>query len=78
MRTSQISTVPARAQSAVAELNMFIEERRRTREPASDLEVLERELRERFRDVKQGPDGFVYVVTDDPRGRVLRIRPIAP
>ncbi len=34
-----------------------------------------RDLRERFRDVKQGPDGFVYVVTDNPEGRVLRIRP---
>ncbi len=33
------------------------------------------DLRERFRDVKQGPDGFLYVVTDSPEGRVLRIRP---
>ena len=33
------------------------------------------DLRERFRDVQQGPDGFVYVVTDSPNGRVLRIRP---
>jgi glucose/arabinose dehydrogenase len=33
------------------------------------------DLRERFRDVQQGPDGFVYVVTDNPNGRVLRIRP---
>lgn len=35
------------------------------------------DLRERFRDVQQGPDGFVYVVTDSPNGRVLRIRPVA-
>jgi glucose/arabinose dehydrogenase len=35
-----------------------------------------RELNERFRDVKQGPDGFVYVVTDNVNGRVLRIRPV--
>lgn len=35
------------------------------------------ELRERFRDVKQGPDGFVYAVTDSPMGRVIRIRPVA-
>lgn len=35
-----------------------------------------RELNERFRDVKQGPDGFVYAVTDNVNGRVLRIRPV--
>jgi glucose/arabinose dehydrogenase len=28
---------------------------------------------ERVRDVKQGPDGFVYVLTDGERGRVLRL-----
>ena len=33
------------------------------------------DIGERFRDVKQGPDGFVYAVTDNPNGRVLRIRP---
>jgi glucose/arabinose dehydrogenase len=33
------------------------------------------ELRERIRDVVQGPDGFVYVVTDSPMGRVLRVVP---
>lgn len=33
------------------------------------------ELRERIRDVQQGPDGLVYVVTDNPNGRVLRVRP---
>jgi aldose sugar dehydrogenase len=31
--------------------------------------------RERIRDVKEGPDGAIYVVTDNPKGRVLRIRP---
>lgn len=35
------------------------------------------ELRERIRDVVQGPDGFVYVVTDNPSGRVLRVVPAA-
>lgn len=34
------------------------------------------DLRERFRDVKVGPDGLVYAVTDSPNGRVLRISPI--
>ncbi len=33
------------------------------------------EMKERFRAVKQGPDGFVYVLTDQPAGRVLRIKP---
>jgi aldose sugar dehydrogenase len=32
-------------------------------------------LGERIRDVRQGPDGFVYLATDSPRGRILRLRP---
>ncbi len=34
-----------------------------------------RELRERIRDVRQGPDGFVYLLTDSSQGRILRLRP---
>ena len=30
---------------------------------------------ERVRDVVQGPDGLVYLLTDHPRGRVVRIEP---
>ncbi len=33
------------------------------------------ELGERIRDVVQGPEGFVYLLTDSPRGKVLRVRP---
>ena len=33
------------------------------------------ELGERIRDVQQGPDGFLYVVTDEDDGRVLRVVP---
>jgi glucose/arabinose dehydrogenase len=33
------------------------------------------DLGERIRDVVQGPDGYVYVLTDSPRGRVLRVEP---
>lgn len=33
------------------------------------------DLRERIRDVQQGPDGFIYLVTDNRDGRVLRVRP---
>jgi glucose/arabinose dehydrogenase len=32
-------------------------------------------LDERIRDVQQGPDGLVYLVTDEDDGRVLRVRP---
>jgi glucose/arabinose dehydrogenase len=38
-------------------------------------EVLLRELKARIRDVRAGPDGFLYLVTDDPKGAVLRLRP---
>ncbi|HET9133310.1 MAG TPA: PQQ-dependent sugar dehydrogenase [Gemmatimonadales bacterium] len=31
------------------------------------------ELGERIRDVQQGPDGYLYVATDNPKGRVLRV-----
>jgi glucose/arabinose dehydrogenase len=33
------------------------------------------ELRERIRDVRVGADGLVYLLTDSPQGRVLRLRP---
>ncbi len=32
-------------------------------------------LGERIRDVRQGPDGFVYLLTDSSQGRILRLRP---
>ena len=32
-------------------------------------------LGERIRDVRQGPDGFVYLLTDSSNGRILRVRP---
>lgn len=33
------------------------------------------ELGERIRDVRQGPDGAVYLITDSSRGRVIRVEP---
>ncbi|MGY8904073.1 MAG: PQQ-dependent sugar dehydrogenase [Burkholderiales bacterium] len=33
------------------------------------------ELRERIRDVRQGPDGLLYVLTDSPKGRLIRLLP---
>ncbi|MFY8150915.1 MAG: PQQ-dependent sugar dehydrogenase, partial [Hyphomicrobiales bacterium] len=38
-------------------------------------EVLLADLGERIRDVVEGPDGFLYLLTDSDDGRVLRIRP---
>jgi glucose/arabinose dehydrogenase len=32
-------------------------------------------LRERIRDVRQGPDGALYLLTDDAAGRILRVTP---
>ncbi len=32
-------------------------------------------LRERIRDVRQGPDGALYLLTDNSRGRILRLAP---
>jgi len=33
------------------------------------------ELHERIRDVKEGPDGMLYLLTDNPQGRILRVVP---
>ena len=33
------------------------------------------ELGERIRDVRQGPDGLMYVLTDSPQGRLVRLQP---
>jgi glucose/arabinose dehydrogenase len=41
-------------------------------------EVLFKELGERLRDVRVGPDGAVYLLTDSPQGRVLRVVPAGP
>jgi glucose/arabinose dehydrogenase len=34
------------------------------------------ELRQRIRDIKQGPDGLLYVLTDQNPGAILRIEPV--
>lgn len=33
------------------------------------------ELKARIRDVRQGPDGYLYLLTDEDKGRVLRVAP---
>src|SRR5690606_21743266 len=35
------------------------------------------ELRQRIRDVRPGPDGLIYVLTDESPGALLRIEPAA-
>ena len=39
------------------------------------VKSLLREFRQRIRDVRQGPDGFLYLLTDAKEGAVLRIEP---
>ena len=46
-----------------------------------DMEELRREsllveLRQRIRDIRQGPDGLLYLTTDKKEGAVLRIEPV--
>ena len=35
------------------------------------------EVGDRVRDVRQGPDGLIYLITDSPKGRILRLVPDA-
>jgi aldose sugar dehydrogenase len=44
-------------------------------EKVTGEERLLQSLGERIRDVRQGPDGLLYLLTDNSNGRVLRIRP---
>ncbi|MFL1453341.1 PQQ-dependent sugar dehydrogenase [Marinobacter sp. GN3S48] len=42
---------------------------------AVDMETLFGELNERIRDVRTGPEGAVFLLTDSPEGRVIRVTP---
>ena len=33
------------------------------------------ELRQRIRDIRQGPDGLIYLLTEEVDGAILRIEP---
>jgi glucose/arabinose dehydrogenase len=44
-------------------------------EKVTSQERLLQGLNERIRDVRQGPDGLLYLLTDSTDGRVLRLRP---
>ncbi|HWL03907.1 MAG TPA: PQQ-dependent sugar dehydrogenase, partial [Xanthobacteraceae bacterium] len=41
----------------------------------ADEERLLGELNERIRDVRSGPDGAIWLLTDGPSGRLLRLTP---
>jgi aldose sugar dehydrogenase len=40
-------------------------------------ERLLRDLHQRIRDVRQGPDGLIYVITDEDQAALLRIEPVS-
>ncbi|HEY2754703.1 MAG TPA: PQQ-dependent sugar dehydrogenase, partial [Pseudolabrys sp.] len=44
-------------------------------EKVTGEERLLHELRERIRDVRAGPDGALYLATDNNAGRILRVTP---
>ena len=39
-------------------------------------EGLLKELKHRVRDVQQGPDGYLYILTDEEDGALLRLEPL--
>lgn len=39
-------------------------------------EILLKDLGERIRDVRVGPDGHLYLLTDSRNGRLLRLEPV--
>lgn len=40
-----------------------------------EQEVLLKEFGERIRDVENGPDGYIYILTDNPYGQLMRLEP---
>jgi len=40
-------------------------------------EVLLSNLNDRIRDIRQGPDGALYILTDNAKGRILKLAPKA-
>ncbi len=43
--------------------------------PTGHQELLLQDLKQRLRDVRLGPDGNLYILTDEDRGALLRVRP---
>ncbi len=44
-------------------------------EKVVEEERILREMNKRIRDVRQGPDGFIYLLTDEKNGSILRLEP---
>jgi glucose/arabinose dehydrogenase len=42
---------------------------------ATHQELMLQDLKQRFRDIRMGPDGYLYLLTDETDGAVLRIKP---
>jgi len=42
---------------------------------ATHQELMLQDLKQRFRDLRMGPDGYVYILTDETDGALLRIKP---
>ncbi|MDP2127044.1 MAG: PQQ-dependent sugar dehydrogenase [Pseudohongiella sp.] len=42
-----------------------------------EQEILFTELNQRIRDVRSGPDGALYLLTDEPEGQLLRVIPLS-
>ena len=40
-------------------------------------ESILRELQQRIRDVRESPDGYLYVLTAETQGALIRIEPVA-
>jgi aldose sugar dehydrogenase len=38
-------------------------------------EKLLQDLKQRIRDVREGPDGLLYMLTDEEQGQLIRLRP---
>ena len=66
MRRTHLLTITMSVTAAIL-FNEKMEELRR--------ESLLQSLRQRIRDVRQGPDGLLYLLTDEDAGAVLRIEP---
>ena len=42
----------------------------------TDEEIVFAEINERIRDVRTGPDGYLYILTDSNQGRLIRVSPV--
>jgi glucose/arabinose dehydrogenase len=42
---------------------------------AAHQELMLQDIKQRFRDIRMGPDGYIYLLTDEADGALLRIKP---